>query len=290
MRFTVIGASGFIGRHLAAHLRARGLSCRTPERGAPALLDEAHEHVVYCAGYTADFLADPAATVEAHVGLLTDLLRRGRFATLTYLSSTRLYDFTDDPAREDARLRLSPHLPRNLFDLSKALGESLCIHAGRAGVRAVRLASVYADAPDGDGFLHAVIRAARSGRDARFDVAPDTARDYIHVEDVCRLLVAVAERGRRPIYNLAAGVNIANAALFEAVQRLCGVRLEATRPPAGMPAPRIDITAIVEDFGLRPAPLWQHLPRLLAAGRAARHGETGTAGPAPAAAVLAGPA
>ncbi len=264
MSVTIVGASGFIGRHLAAHLRAQGLPCRTPARGDPALFDEAHGHVIYCAGYTADFLADPAATVEAHVGLLGALLRRGRFATLTYLSSTRLYDFTDDPAREDARLRLSPHLPRNLFDLSKALGESLCIHAGRAGVRAVRLASVYADELDGDGFLHAVVRAARGGVDVRFDVAPDTERDYVHVEDVCRLLLAVARSGRRPIYNLASGVNVSNAALFEAVGRLAGTRLAATRPPAGAPGPRIDVTAIVEDFGLRPAPLWHHLPRLLA--------------------------
>lgn len=265
MGFTIIGASGFIGRHLARHLRARGVPCRTPARNDDSVFDSAHEHVIYCAGYTSDFLASPPDTVGAHVGLLSDLLRRGRFDTLTYLSSTRLYDFAEDGSgREDAVLRLSPHVPRHLFDLSKALGESLCIHSGRAGVRAARLASVYADELDSDGFLHSVLRAARDRTDSLFDVAPSTERDYIHIDDVCALLVAIAENGRRPIYNVASGVNTSNQALFDAIRRLTGVELEATQHQEGQcPSPIIDVAAACDDFGYRPAALLDRLPDLL---------------------------
>lgn len=264
MAFTVIGASGFVGAHLARHVRSRGSTCHTPARGdEAALFARTHDHIVYCAGYTNDFLAAPADTVEAHVCLLTRLLKQARFETLTYLSSTRLYDFANATGREDASFRLNPHEPRNLFDLSKALGESLCINSGRNGVRAVRLASVYADNLMADSFLHRVLRAARDRVETAFDVAPDTARDYIHIDDVCSLLVNVARRGRRPVYNLASGVNVANADLFEAVTRLTGTKLIATRPPSGERAPVIDITAIREDFAIRPVPLQGRLARVL---------------------------
>jgi nucleoside-diphosphate-sugar epimerase len=264
MAFTVIGATGFVGAHLARHVAGRGIVCHRPPRGDPGLLRMAHDHIVYCAGYTSDFLAAPAETVEAHVGLLTDLLRHGRFETLTYLSSTRLYDFADGgTGHEGSALRLDPNRPRHLFDLSKALGESLCINGGRDGVRAVRLSSVYADDLAADNFLHHALRAARAGQPAAFDVAPDTARDYIHIEDVCSALVDIARRGRRPLYNLASGVNIANAELFGAVERLTGVRLTASKAPAGVTAPIVDISAIREDLGVRPVPLQGRLARLL---------------------------
>lgn len=265
MSFTVIGAAGFVGAHLARHVRSRGSTCHTPARGdEAALFDRSHDHIVYCAGYTSDFLASPADTVEAHVCLLTRLLKHGRFETLTYLSSTRLYDFTDGAGHEWDSFRLNPNHPRHLFDLSKALGESLCVNSGRDGVRAVRLASVYADNLMTDGFLHRVLRAARDGVGTAFDVAPDTARDYIHIDDVVSLLVNVARRGRRPIYNLASGVNVANAELFDAVARLTGTRLTATRPPSGeRAAPVIDIDAIREDFAIRPVPLQGRLASVL---------------------------
>ena len=62
-------------------------------------------HAVYCIGLTADFRRRPQATMDAHVGVLGEVLRHGRFDSFLYLSSARLYRNAKTGA-EDAAIRL----------------------------------------------------------------------------------------------------------------------------------------------------------------------------------------
>lgn len=267
--YTIVGARGFIGRHLVKHLMAKGSTPFTPARDNMGLFSRPLGHVLYCAGLTTDFLERPFDTVEAHVSLLAKVLKEAVFKSLTYLSSTRLYDSADGSGSESATFQLDPNEPRHLYDLSKALGESLCIHAGRANVRTARIACVYADDLSSDAFLHRVIWAARKERQARFEVAPDGARDYVHVDDAIRSLLAIAGRGKRPIYNVASGVNMSNAELFRLVRRIDGCQIEATLPATGLRDPVIDVHALKADFDIEPKPLIAHLPNLLGRGNRA---------------------
>jgi UDP-glucose 4-epimerase len=264
--YSVIGARGFIGKHLVKHLMAKGKTPYTPARDNTGIFSRPLGHVFYCVGLTADYLTRPFDTVEAHVSLFAKLLKDAAYQSVTYLSSTRLYDSSDALGREDAVLPLDPNQPRHLYDLSKALGENLCITAGKPNVRAARLACVYADDLSSEAFLHKVIWATRKVREARFDVAPDAARDYVHMDDVVAALLAIAERGRRPIYNVASGANTSNAELFKLIRRIDGCKIEATLPPSGHVDPAVDISAIKQDFGLEPRLLAAYLPTLLGRG------------------------
>lgn len=264
--YSVIGAHGFIGKHLVKHLLAKGKTPYTPARDNAGIFSRPLGHVIYCAGLTADYQARPFDTVEAHVSLFAKLLKEAVYSSVTYLSSTRLYDSGGAVGREDAVLPLDPNEPRHLYDLSKALGENLCITSGKPNVRAARLACVYADDLSSDVFLHKVIWATRKVREARFDVAPDAARDYVHMDDVVQALLAIAERGSRPIYNVASGVNVSNADLFKLIRRIDGCKIDATLPPAGRTDPSIDVSSIKADFGLRPRLLDSYLPTLLGRG------------------------
>jgi nucleoside-diphosphate-sugar epimerase len=265
--YTVIGARGFIGTHLVKHLIARGKTPYTPARDNAGIFAKPLGRVIFCAGLTADFQARPFDTVEAHVSLFAKLLKEAHYESVTYLSSTRLYDSgSASIAREGDTLPLNPNEPRHLYDLSKALAENLCITAGKPNVRAARLACVYADDLSAELFLHRVIWATRKVRHARFEVAPDAARDYVHMDDVIAALLAIAERGRRPIYNVASGSNMTNADLFKLIRRIDGCQLEATLPPAGRSDPVIDIAALKADFGLQPRTLETYLPTLLGRG------------------------
>lgn len=265
--FTVIGARGFIGGHLVKHLIAREKTPYTPARDNAGIFAKPLGHVIYCAGLTADFQTRPFDTVEAHVSLFAKLLKEAHYDSVTYLSSTRLYDSGGAAfARESDRLPLDPNEPRHLYDLSKALGENLCITGGKPNVRAARLSCVYADDLAAELFLHRVIWATRKVRHARFEVAPDAARDYVHIDDVIAALLAIAERGQRPIYNVASGVNVTNADLFKLIRRIDGCQLEAILPPTGRKDPLVDISALKTDFRLQPRLLDSYLPTLLGRG------------------------
>lgn len=213
--FTVLGATGYIGSRLVAHLQARGHTVWAPARGDTEVFTRPLGHVIYCVGLTADFRTRPFDTVDAHVGLLAEVLRRARFDSLLYLSSTRVY-MGATRTDEDAPLAVVPGDPSYLYNLTKLTGESLCHASGRPGVRVARLSNVVGPGMDvASGNLVAdLLHQARQGHMVlRSD--PQSAKDYVHVADVLDWLPRIALRGRSTVYNVASGVQTTHAQWLE---------------------------------------------------------------------------
>lgn len=252
-RYTVVGASGFVGSATVAALRADGADVYAPARGDPELLHRDLGRVVYCAGLTADYLQRPFDTVEAHVGLLARLLEKGRFERLVYLSSTRLYDALGaEGGREAAPLRLDPADPRHVFDLSKALGENLCLTQSQGRCAVARLSNVFDWREGAPGFLSEWLQRARTERAIRLESAPEYVRDYVQLDDAVAALRAIADRGTASIYNVASGENLSNADLAAIFER-CGWRISFTRAAPPQAAPACDVERLAA-LGARPRP------------------------------------
>lgn len=250
-RVTIIGAGGYIGSRLAERLRAAGREVYAPTRGDEALFDNDLGRVFYCAGLTGDFDVRPFDTVEAHVGLLTEVLRVGRFDQLIYLSSTRVYDSLGAAGgREDDRLVFDPMAARNVYDLSKALGENLVLarSGGRGAV--ARLSNVVDPEDEAGGFLSDLLARARTHREIELASSPGAVRDYVHVEDVLAALAAIEAANARGIVNVAAGRNVSNADLANLMGE-AGWTLKLTGPQSRPDAPRIDVTRL-RSLGVEP--------------------------------------
>lgn len=264
---TILGASGFVGSHLAAYLRGLELDVKTPQKGDNAIFSDDLGHVIYCIGLTADYASRPYDTVEAHTSLLSRLLKEGHYKSLVYLSSTRLYDFANGAGREEADIVLNPQNPRHVYDLSKALGEWLCLHAANGKARVARLASVYSRYLTDRNFLHTTLEQALAGQDFALDTAPDYARDYIYIDDVCAALLSIAVCGKQSIYNVASGQNVSNRDLFALIKQHLGVAIAASKPAQRAQSPEIDISRLKDDFGLRPARLADTIDDIIAFNR-----------------------
>jgi UDP-glucose 4-epimerase len=262
--YTVLGADGFIGQHVVRHLRQQGEAVRTPARDAPELHDADLGRVIYCVGLTGDFVERPLDTVDAHVCFFASLLRRARFSSLVYLSSTRLYDGQPGPAHETASLTLDPQDRRHIYDFSKGLGEALCHAFPDRGLVIARLSSVYDDALRADNFLHRLCREALAAPTLEIDTSPTSERDYIHIDDVCRALHRLTQTARHAVYNVASGANLSNRELVDLVSRATGCRITIRERPADRPVPRIDISRLQKEFGISPAPPHERIAALLA--------------------------
>jgi nucleoside-diphosphate-sugar epimerase len=261
MRFTVIGAGGFIGSHLANRLLQLGHDVVAIGRDQRSAFERPLGHVFYCIGLTADFRSRPFDTVEAHVTVLADILRKAKFDSLTYLSSTRVYSGSPR-GFEDLPLRVSAHDPSDLYNLSKLMGESLCLNCGRQNVRVVRLSNVIGSDAGSENFVFDIARSALSGH-VRLRSDPDSAKDYIHVDDVVQVLELIAVKGRHRIYNLASGQKVTHGTWLKKLSELTGCTTEVQAGAPRVDFPDVDIELLTSEFGFRPRPVLEELPEIL---------------------------
>lgn len=262
MTVTVLGARGFVGSRLVERLRAAGERVETPDRGHQDLEQRDLGRVIYCAGLTADYAQRPFDTLEAHVGLLARILAAGRFEHLVYLSSTRLYDSLGGATvDETTRLVLDPANPRHLYDLSKAMGESLCLTTAPGRTAVARLSCVVDVTADAPGFLPDWIRRARREPTVTLDSAAGYQRDYITRDDTVAALMALSAGGVAGIVNVAGGETVSNGDLAEVLgSRGFGTRFTREVTPQSAPLCRIDR---LKRLGITPLPIRQALAQWL---------------------------
>jgi nucleoside-diphosphate-sugar epimerase len=258
---TVLGGSGFIGSHLIRRAAALNLDHHAPGRGED-LSRRPLGHVIYCIGLTADFRVRPFDTVEAHVWVLHRILRECRYDSLTYLSSTRLYGSHAATAGEEDAIHVRPLEPGDLYNVSKAMGESLCLTC-EPKARVARISNVYGCDFESENFLAAVIGQAVSAGKVVLQTSLDSEKDYVSIDDVTDLLLKIAADGRHRIYNVASGRNVSNGTLMARVAELSGCDVEVAPQAKTIRFPRIGIERIRDEFGFSPADMMDDIGGLL---------------------------
>lgn len=263
MKFTVLGASGYVGSHLAAYLREQGHECLTPVRDDNSIFSQPLGHIVYCIGLTADFRYRPYDTARAHVGVLTGVLEKCKYESLLYLSSTRIYAHSQT-ASEDTLLQANPQNMSDLYNLTKMTGEALCFATPSEKVRVVRLSNVYGDDWESENFLATVVRDAIDKKHVLMHTSPESAKDYVHIKDVVEMLPKIATQGQCRLYNLAAGENVRNEDLLRKLSFLTGCIVEYTESAPTITFPLVSIQRLRSDFSYKPVRLDEVLQQVVA--------------------------
>ncbi len=252
MKFTILGAGGFIGGQLCNTLnKQKTNTVYAPSRqdimlNLNNILTYDLGHVFYCIGLTANFRDHPFNTIEAHVCLLKQILEQGCFESLTYLSSTRVYEGATT-TQESAALQVSPSNPGHLYNLSKLMGESLCLSSG-CKIKIVRLANVFGSNMRPKNFIYQILQEAVSSGKVHFLTAPQSAKDYVSVYDVIRWLPQIALHGKHMIYNVASGKNISNADIASLLEQN-GIAISYAMGAPEWSFPVIDTNRLTQEFG-----------------------------------------
>jgi len=218
--------------------------------------------VIYAIGLTADFRVRPLETVEGHVCLLQRLLQAGDFESLTYLSSTRVYVGSAD-TRESAPLRVNPNDGSDLYNLSKLMGESLCLHGGRPGLKVARLSNVVGLRRDPDMFIDQLLEEGHRTGKVVFRTAPESRKDYVHIDDVVRLVGQLALSEAAGIYNVASGEGVTNREIAAALRSELGFEVATVAEAPTWEFTAIDISKAEERFAYRPRKFADYFPGYL---------------------------
>jgi nucleoside-diphosphate-sugar epimerase len=247
---TVLGASGFVGSHIVKKLQQSQTEYYAPARDEN-LLDKELGDVIYCIGLTADFRKRPYDTVEAHVCKLREVLKECKFNSLTYLSSTRLYIHNKDLEIVDEQTPIPVDVtnPFDLFNASKLTGELLTLNCGRENVRVARLSNVYGFDFNSENFITSIIKDAVVQNKVTLRTTPDSAKDYISINDVVHLLIKISLHGKNSIYNVASGNNISNNDVLNVLKQETGCVIEFSPSAEKISFPCINIGKIKSEFG-----------------------------------------
>lgn len=262
-RVTVLGAAGFIGSALVRELTRQGIPCLACTRTSPPPRHEPLGHVVYAIGLTADFRLHTLETVEAHVCVLRQLLADTHFDGLTYLSSTRVYQ-PEGPTHEISPLSVQPQRADDLYNLSKLLGESLCLHSGRPGIQIARVSNVVGLRKDNDIFIDQILEEIIRTRRLHLRSPLDSAKDYIDINDAARALAGLVCSGAEGIFNIASGSMTSHRTVLEHIDKFISFELQANAAAQVISSPSpIEIQRLFDATGFRASSFNDFFPAYL---------------------------
>jgi nucleoside-diphosphate-sugar epimerase len=165
-------------------------------------------------------------------------------------------------AKEESILQVNPSDFGDLYNISKLMGESIVNTLEDTGC-VVRLSNVYGPDLNSNNFLAHIVRDALAKKVITLESSMDSEKDYIHVENVVDLLLKIAEKGSRKVYNIASGMNISNRALVEKIISLTGCDLVVKQDAKTVRFPPISINAIRSEFDYTPPNLLADLEDLV---------------------------
>lgn len=262
MNFTVIGGKGFIGRHLVVSLNNAGIKVFVPEKDDQSIFTAPLGHVIYCAGVTSDYRTRLFDTVKAHVSHFCDLLEHADYDSLLYVSSTRIY-IHNNIGEELCGLYVNPNELEDLFNISKIMGESICLARISPNIKVARLSNVYGDDFKSNNFLFSIIKDAINKNNIILQTNLDSEKDYININDVAEILVKIALYGKKRLYNVASGINMSHGEIIQIIQSVTGCNLEIAKNSHTIKFPKINIDSIKEEFGFTPRRLHEDLEELI---------------------------
>lgn len=275
----MLGASGFIGRHVVTELLGRGYRVTAADRNVgatPARQDhnrldvqngdlsdegfvrgllEGADAVVCLApnSLPATSNTDLAAEVGAHVQAsirIAELAHAAGVRNLVFASSGGTVYGIDSatPIPED-----SPTRPRNAYGASKlAIEHYLRILRELRGLRTVslRISNPYGagqNADSGQGFIAMAMRRAYGGEPMTIWGDGRTVRDFLYVRDLARAFAeACAYAGDATVMNIGSGLGYTLLEIARLVERVSGRPLRLCFEPNR----KIDVVRNVLDIGL----------------------------------------
>jgi nucleoside-diphosphate-sugar epimerase len=246
--FSIFGASGFIGSHFSDYVKAKGHKVNVMPRDINEIPMQTNlGHVVYCIGLTADFRSKTFETVDAHVSLLSKVLKSFQFESFLYLSSTRVYQGQVD-AREGSQLSVNPNNRDDLYNLSKIMGESLCINSLSKNIKIARISNVYGKGMGKSNFLYDITQNVMVDNSLVLKTSLYSEKDYLPISDAVEMLYMISTRGSQSVYNVASGVNTSVKTILGLLEKRSAFQLDLSEDAVLNVFPKINVEKISNEF------------------------------------------
>jgi len=278
VRALITGGNGFVGHHLAAHLKAQGdevvaidmeVDVTDPAAVAQAVTEAAPEVIYHLAAlsHVGDSWSDPSKVLSVNVIGTANVLAAARQIDgdpLTIvISSAEVYGIV--APGELPLTELSEVRPASPYAASKAAAEQVALQATRGFGQRVIVVRPFNHVGPGQPPVFAVpalakriVDAMAEGRTSLSVGTLTTRRDFTDVRDVVAAYRLLATRGTSgEVYDVCSGVDVEIAEIADRLLALAGTSLTLeTDPslirPVDIPVLRGDATKLIEATGWAP--------------------------------------
>ena len=240
-RLLIVGARGYIGRYLTSYALARGAhvvgvssgECDLRDPEAVAALFDSLGSAPYAVVFLAVIKKAEAGSFDAFVDntrLVQHLIEgcaRAQISSILYFSSADVYGRRPAlPITEQSRLA-----PDSWYALAKATSEWMLLSSGqvRCPVTILRLPGVYGRSPNDRSVIGRMVEGiTREGR-VRYRGRETLLRDYVWVDDLCRLLERLIPLRYHGVLNVATGESRSLRQIAQMIGTILGRDVEMVR-------------------------------------------------------------
>lgn len=213
----VVGKNSYIGGHLTAHLRTSvselvslsSSDCdfrRSEEVDALfSSFGNAPVAVIFLAVVKKAASNDYQTYIE-NISLVNNLIRAGlkpNIRSIVYLSSVDVYGRKPSlPINEQTKIE-----PDTWYGLAKYTCEWMLSSSGALScpVAVLRIPGIFGKAPNDRSVIGRMVASARAEKRITISGRAEVLRDYVHVEDLCKLISRLIGRPYNGVVNIATG-------------------------------------------------------------------------------------
>lgn len=250
MKFTVIGANGFIGSALCNYLNSLGAVTYAVDRNIDNFFSKSLGNVIYAAGITSDFRKRRFETMEAHVSNASYILKNYKFDSFLYLSSSRVYRYSAQ-THENASVSLRSCDIESLYDISKLAGEAICFSIENPKVRVVRLSNIISKSFNSGNFLDQIVGQSLCNSEVKLRSSLKSEKDYLTLDDAVENIVKISLYGKERCYNLAAGKNISNLEIVNLISTKTEAKFIVDPSVSPLIPNKIDVSRLKNEFNFK---------------------------------------
>ena len=211
----ILGGNGFIGGTIREYLQNQSIECYSPVRKKCDLLNlkniESYlhrfsnqtVHVIFCAAIPRR-TDDSQKSMEHNINILSNFIKCSKSISLSsfiYLSSIDVYDKSHGRITE-----CTPVLPVGYYALSKANSEKMLIDSLlETPLMILRLPGIYGKGDRGNSIISSLAKKIKDGSTIKLDSNKSPMRDYVKINDLCKIIQFLIERPHNGTYNLSTG-------------------------------------------------------------------------------------
>lgn len=215
MKIGITGSTGILGRISVRLLTEKGYELslfkgdiRDPEAVSFWLRQDSMDVILHYAAMvpTNQVKKDPLTAYQVNVGgtmaLLSEIIKMGQNPWLFYASSCHVYKSKDTPISEEDEIA-----PVSLYGMTKYMGEQICMDSSNFPICAGRIFSFYHETQKKP-FLYPTITERLQTEDLSkpfFLYGADGQRDFLHAEEVVKMILGLMRMRATGIFNIGSG-------------------------------------------------------------------------------------